>query len=127
MGIYNRHRGRPHRNFKQEDRGGEQNSFVKFKRQTLSCRDFKNAERMPTVVEASQSDVFSVRPARALSAARHNARAFYALSLADLDAYWGGEIVRSQNARKDTHQRRGQKVKFTKFKPLGRKFALDLS
>ena len=31
---------------------------------------------MPTVVEASQGDVFSVRPARALSAARHNARAF---------------------------------------------------
>ncbi|QCD47976.1 hypothetical protein CRECT_2394 [Campylobacter rectus] len=87
MGIYNRHRGRPHRNFNQEDRGGEQNSFVKFKRQPLSCRDFKNAERMPTVVEASQGDVFSVRPARALSAARHNARAFYALSLAALDVY----------------------------------------
>jgi len=63
---------------------------------------------MPTVVEASQGDVFSVRPARA----------FYALSLAALDAYWGGKIVRSQNARKDTHQCRSQKIKFTKFKPL---------
>ena len=73
---------------------------------------------MPTVVEASQGDVFSVRPARALSAARHNARAFYALSLAALDVYWGGEIVRSQNARKDTRQRRSQKIKFTKFRPL---------
>lgn len=73
---------------------------------------------MPTVVEASQGDVFSVRLARALSAARHNARAFYALSLAALDAPWSGKASRPKNARGNTRQRRSQKIKFTKFRPL---------